>query len=171
MAKTAALNEDENYKNYGSVDLGLSPEWRREDQEITLISNSLVGHDGGKSDAFLSDDPRARHQFAWAEIGDKVFEALKKRQGYAYVTDGAWTINESLWRWEADEKAPTGPRYCVNFNDRLMARPEALWLADQERRKRRSANITNKIDAELAQKHPGVGFDQDGVALRPITRQ
>lgn len=168
-------DEEENYKNYGSVDLndgdGLPPNWKREDQDYSLISTAIVGHVNGKADAFLSKKPRERHQFVWVSPSDPEGTARKKMHGYAPVTDADWTINESLWLWEADDKRPDGPKFCVRFGDRLWARPEARYWEDRERRERKTANLNQVVNDRLAA-HPGAGAarDQDGNKLVPTTR-
>jgi hypothetical protein len=158
-----------NYENFGSVDLGLSRDWSRESQEMTLIGLSTVGHVNGKSDIFRRDNPAARHQIAWCERGYKIGEAMLRQQGYALVTDAEWIKNPDLWEWEQDDRKPD-VRYCVNYNDRAWARSEAKYLADKERRALASP-VSQIVGAEQA-RHPGavVTTDQNGRMLIAETR-
>jgi len=161
--------------NYGSVDIndgaGLPPNWKRDPNEYPLMSATIVGHANGVCDAYLDAAPNARHQFSWCDPTDREAVALRRMQGYRFVTDDHWTINEILWTWEADDKDKTGPKYCTRFADRLMARSEALYAQDKSR-KAAQPNATDKVNKELA-RHPGAvtARDSDGVALRPMSRQ
>lgn len=157
------------YQNYGSVDMNLTPEWSREAQDPTLIASAMVGHVNGKADLFRRDEPGARHQIAWCERGNKIGEAMLRQQGYALVTDGPWVKNPLLWEWEADERVPS-VRYCINYNDRAWARPEARYLADRERRAS-TTPVSQIVGAEQA-RHPGaaVTTDQQGRMLIATTR-
>jgi len=157
-----------NYKNYGSVDLDLRPDWSRDEAAPTLLSSSIIGHENGKADAFRATDPKAKHQFSWCDATDKSGEAMRRMQGYALVTRGEWVKNPLLWEWAADEKSP-GVQYCVNYEGRLWARPEARFIADRDRRA--STSVEQIIGADLA-KHPGAAaaVDQQGRPLVATTR-
>lgn len=175
MPTSAAAELDENYQNYGSVDLndgeGLPPDWKRDEQDFSLIAATIVGHENGKADAFKTKAPREKHQFSWVGRGDREGLAFRRMRGYVFVTDETWTKNERLWEWEADEKNPDGPRYCVRFDDRLMARPAALYFADRDRRRTRFATPDEVVNDALA-RTPGAeaAKDQHGNRLKPIAR-
>lgn len=176
MATTAAAEATkEPASNYGSVDLndgnGLPPTWRRNAHDFSLIAATIVGHTDGIADAYKTASPNERHQFSWCGLNDPEGLALRRMQGYRFVTDDEWTKNELLWEWEEDEKNPKGPLYCVRFNDRLMARPAARYFAERERRIA-ADDATSVVNGSLAQ-HPGAAAarDQEGRALRPTVRQ
>lgn len=164
---------EENYENYGSVDLndgaGLPPNWKRDPRDFSLIATAMIGHEYGRSDAFLTKSPRARHQLCWADPKNPEQLALKRMQGYVYVTDADWTINEQLWAWLPDEKAPGGPRYATRLTDRMMARPAERYFADK--RQREAVNLDKVVNDDLATR-PGADSarDQAGNRLVSTTR-
>lgn len=176
MAESSQAKE-ENFENYGSVDLndgrGLPPDWKRDASDFSLVAQTIVGHSNGRADAFLTKAPRERHQFSWVGRGDAEGLALRRMQGYSFVTDDAWTKNELLWAWEVDPKAPDGPRYCVRFDDHLMARPAPRYFEEKARRGSKSQAPEQKANEGLAN-HPAAsvaGRDQQGRQLVPAARR
>lgn len=106
--------------NYGDVALNLPPDWDRSTIHNKEFTMTTVGHHNGVSDAYLTKDPEARHQFFWLEKGDRRTLQPRLVEGYKFVTKDEWTINLELWEWNAEG-------LCQNGLEVMMARAEAKY--------------------------------------------
>lgn len=170
---TPAVATPENYENYGSVDLNLSPEWRRP-RRLSLIDQTIVGHENGKADAYLKSDPRAKHQFVWCAPYDSIHIATLTYTGYEPVRDDKWDKNLKLWTWQndKDDKEKKEPRYCTRFEDRLWARAADLYYEAEGERQATQSDASGVVNADLADMPGSVAArDQNGQALRPMARR
>ena len=128
--------------NFGDIALNLPQDWSRfklHDKRQALMT---VGHEDGVADAYLTEEPEARYQFAWVEPRYKDEVDMNRTRGYKFVTKSEWTKNEDLWEWDAEG-------YCLCMGQRLMARPAALFFADLAERQRVRANLKNRAEEEV----------------------
>lgn len=131
------------YNNYGDVALNLSPTWDRSRIHNKESIFTTVGHREGVSDAYVTEQPEARHQFYWVEPNDRKTFSARRIEGYRFVTRDQWTINEDLWEWTADGRAQFGIEV-------LMARPAALYYQSQEKlQKERDGERSKVYDDEV----------------------
>ena len=151
--------------NYGDVALNLKPDWDRRRISNKKYALWIVGHDNGKSDAYKKADENARHQFAWIDPRYAEELAINLSSGFTYVTKAEWTMNEQLWQWNAEDK-------CYNQGQLLMARPAALWFAQQaEREKELAGRNDDDMDAadEIARR-AGIPLQREDEAPRKARR-
>lgn len=130
--------------NYGDVALGLPATWDRSAYENKEFILWTVGHVNGVADARLKSDPEAEHQFYWADPKDPHGRdvMLAYQRGYQFVTADKWEKHEYLWGWDAEGRLTFGGLV-------LMARPKALWDADQARRGELEAKARRDNDSDL----------------------
>lgn len=129
--------------NYGDVALGLPANWNRNtyDNQADWVLYT-VGHAEGKADAYLEDEPDKRHQFRWVDPRDPNEVTKAQMQHYVFVKKGEWVKHEILWGWDAEG-------FCVFAGQRLMARPEELFVKDNEKRERNQNVIRGTFDREM----------------------
>lgn len=112
--------------NYGDVALNLQPNWDRRRLTNRKFALWIVGHDNGKADVALKQEPDKRHQFAWIDPRYHEELAMNLSNGFIYVLRSVWDVNENLWPpvGDAEDKVYNQGQY-------LMARPAAIWFAQQ----------------------------------------
>lgn len=116
--------------NYGDVALGLKSDWNRNNYEYQEQMQGTVGHEDGKADARLKSEPDKRHQFRFVDhLGTRAKQEISglRMKGYEFVKNETWDKHEFLWEWDAEG-------FLVHDGQRLMARPEDKFTADQARR-------------------------------------
>jgi hypothetical protein len=143
--------------NYGDVSLQLGPDWDRR-----LITNKkfamwIIGHDHGKSDAYLKKEPDKRHQLIWVDPRYHEELAMNLSANFVFVNKDEWTINENLWQWNAEGHA-------FNQGQLMMARPAALWFAQKAEVDRELAGRKDEdFDAAIAiADKAGIPIEHDG---------
>lgn len=142
--------------NYGDVALNLSPDWDRKHLSDRKFALWIVGHDTGKADAYQTKDVDKRHQFAWIDPKYREELAMNLSGGFVYVTKDSWTINESLWQWNAEDK-------CYNQGQLLMARPAALYFEQQAARARELNSRKDKAleEADIIADRAGIPIERE----------
>lgn len=158
MAKSTTTHEP----NYGDVALNLKPDWDRAEesnQEYALLN---VGHENGVADAYVTDAPGERHQFAWVDPRYADDVQMNRLKGYDYVKKDSWTKNEKLWEWDAEG-------FCISRGQRLMARRAELFFRDVAKRDQFRSKKKSDADEAAARIAARTGFaitGDDGQALR-----
>ncbi len=146
--------------NYGDVALGLTAAWSRNNYDNQEFLMGTVGHENGVADAYLKDAPEARHQFYFADPKDQKDISTMQMRGYVFVQKDVWVKHPILWGdWDAQGH--------INYGGtNLMARPEALYLADQTRRAKLSTRVRAEADADVRTVPNGlVATDENGDAM------
>lgn len=130
--------------NYGDVALNLAPDWDRNRIHNQESIFQLVGHKDGVADAYVTERPADRHQFFWIEKKDQRAYAARSAEGFRYVTRDEWTINETLWEWNAAGHAQFGI-------EELMFRPASMYFESRARRQKlRKREEDREREAEAA---------------------
>jgi hypothetical protein len=157
--------------NYGDVALQLKPDWSRHrqsgDQSFILTT---VGHENGRADAFLKDDPGKAHQFQWCAPSDVNRLNYLRGQHYKFCTNADWDKNEYLWEWD-------GEGYIVHNGERLMAREESYyWAAEaerdraiKERHRKRSTSPEEEAALRRIEQRGATIEDGKGRRLKPLS--
>ena len=143
--------------NYGDVALNLSPDWTRAAQRNQKFTIWTIGHEDGKADVYLKDNPDQRHQFAWVSPRYKDEITMLKVKGYQFVHKSTWDKNPDLW----GDWTPDGFILCVDQN--LMARSEELYLKDKAVREYEMISARDR-DSEAAKqlaKRAGIKIIED----------
>ena len=120
--------------NYGDVALGLPADWDRNKYQAKRFLLLTVGHSNGKADAFLTKEPEAKHNFRWVDPANQQDIDDNRTNGFDFVQKDTWSKNELLWRWDAQG-------FVEAYGNRLMARPAALWEAEEARRNAEVARV------------------------------
>ena len=142
--------------NYGDVALGLGPKWNRNQYETNEQVISIVGHQDGQADLYLTDEPDTEHQFRWVDPSDKTQVTGARMRGYDFVKNDKWTKRvDYLWEWNAEGFVFWGGQV-------LMARPKAKWLEDEAKRETMSGRARANSDAEIDQLPAGLVATEDG---------
>lgn len=128
--------------NYGDVALDLPPDWSRSrlagDPGFMLTA---VGHENGVPDAYMTDQPKQRHQFKWLNPKDQAEKATHRTRHYETVTNTRWTKNENLWDWDAEGH--------VVYNGLILyARDEVYYVDEKETQDRLKKERDEKKNTE-----------------------
>lgn len=153
--------------NYGDVRLGLPADWSRNQYDQPEWMFLTIGHENGKPDVYLKDDPDAEHQFYWVDPTNRHTNeiAVANSRGYVMVKQGEWEKHEYLWNWDAEGRL-------VHNGLVLMARPKAKFLEDEARKNRNVARATEHVDTEVADVPDGmVALGDDGQPLKRVSRK
>jgi hypothetical protein len=127
--------------NYGDVALNLSADWSRRKVHDKRHALLIVGHEDGKSDVFLTNEPDEQHHFTWVDPRNQDEIDLHRTNGFAWVQNSEWSKNPHLWEWDGDG-------YVRCFGQRLMARPAALYFEAEAEKERERELRENRADKE-----------------------
>lgn len=152
--------------NYGDVALNLDANWDRRSVRDQKYAAFIIGHSNGIADAALKEEPDKRHQFVWIDLRAEDELQANLSNDFEFVKAGVWTINEKLWKWDAEGR-------CNNQGFRLMARPAALYFAQQTARDKELAARKERVDdADVAATRAGIEFtDESGKTARTAKRR
>ena len=158
--------------NYGDVALNLSADWSRSsiagDPSFVLTT---VGHEAGRADAFLLDNPSKQHQFQWVSPSDQNSVSIARTRHYGFCNKNqGWEKNEYLWEFD-------GEGFIIHNGQRLMAR-DRMWY-DQERdadkrrkeaeKKRRSVTPEEERAVSALESRGVIIEDERGRPLKPLS--
>ena len=154
--------------NYGDVALNLRPEWNRKLIHDKKFALWIVGHEGGKSDAALKDQPDKRHQFVFIDRRYKDELAMHLSNGFTIVDKDHWDINETLWQWDSEN-------HVNNQGQTLYARPANLYFEQQTARERELNSRADKAkdaddEAREIALRAGIPYEEDDRPVRKARR-
>lgn len=120
----------------------------------------IIGHDNGKADLYLKDEPEAEHQFQWVDPADKTRLTTLQMKGYSPVNKTKWEKHAFLWEWNAEDKLFFGGQIAY-------ARPKEKWLADEAKREAMKRRARDEDERQVANVPDGlIATDAEGNAIK-----
>lgn len=160
-------NSDD-YTNYGDCALNLPADWSRgRNASHPGFINTIVGHERGKADAFLTMNPGQIHQFNWCAPEDQDRVSVLRTQHFELCTKVLWTKNPYLWMFN-------GEGFIVHNGQLLWAREKSWYDADRQSARNEQDRHSQKTQsdddqAEARAMRNGVTIQDDkGRELKPM---